>query len=89
MKQTCRLQPSIFAAFLIVCAPPASAQSTAAEDALELATSGQKTEFGFSEGSFLAVPIPFSNPTLGTGLAGGVAWLFTADEDSRTSSIGI
>ncbi len=59
------------------------------EDAIGVVPKGEDSDIGFSNGSFIAVPIPFSNPTLGNGLAAGVAWLFSADENSNTSSIGI
>jgi outer membrane protein assembly factor BamA len=43
---------------------------------------------GFSNGSFIAVPIPFNDPTFGTGLVLGGGYLFTADEGSDTSFLG-
>lgn len=69
---------------------PASAQQSLSEEALSTVPSGADAqELGFGGGSVLAVPLPFSNPTLGSGVAAGVAWLFTADEASRSSTIGI
>ena len=65
------------------------AQTSLSEDAIGVVPKGEDSDIGFSNGSFIAVPIPFSNPTLGNGLAAGVAWLFSADEISNTSSIGI
>ncbi|MFY0691310.1 MAG: BamA/TamA family outer membrane protein [Paracoccaceae bacterium] len=59
------------------------------ETTLDAIPTGEATEFGFSSGSLIAVPIPFSNPTIGNGLAGGGAWLFSADSASRTSTIGL
>ncbi|MFK7871521.1 MAG: BamA/TamA family outer membrane protein [Roseobacter sp.] len=71
-------------------AVPVLAQQSLSEDALNTVPSGTDAqELGFGNGSVLAVPLPFSNPTLGSGFAAGVAWLFTADEGSRSSSIGI
>jgi hypothetical protein len=46
-------------------------------------------EIGFSNGSFLVAPIPFENPALGSGLAVGTAYMFSADPASDTSSLGI
>lgn len=50
---------------------------------------GVPQEYGLRAGSFLAAPIPFSNPTIGSGLALGAAWLFSADPGSDSSSVGI
>lgn len=50
----------------------------------------EKTEeFGFRHGSFVAAPIPFSNPLLGAGLTLGAGYLYQTDEDSNTSQIGV
>ena len=67
----------------------AHAQTSLAEDTLELVSADKEREFGFRAGSFILAPIPFSNPTIGNGFAGGGAWLFTTDSGSKTSSIGL
>jgi hypothetical protein len=46
-------------------------------------------EYGLRAGSVIAAPIPFSNPTIGSGLALGAAWLFSADPGSDSSSVGL
>ncbi|MHA3976875.1 BamA/TamA family outer membrane protein [Halovulum sp. GXIMD14794] len=46
-------------------------------------------KFGFSRGSFVGAPIPFRNPTIGTGLALGAGYLFNADENSDASTIAL
>jgi hypothetical protein len=45
--------------------------------------------YGFSNGSLIIAPIPFSNPTIGSGLALGAGYLFKTDEFSSPSLIGI
>ncbi|WP_245227013.1 BamA/TamA family outer membrane protein [Parasedimentitalea maritima] len=49
---------------------------------------GKDTDFGFKNGSVVVAPIPFSNPTIGSGLALGAGYLFKTDENSNTSVIG-
>ena len=44
---------------------------------------------GFSNGSFIAVPIPSKDPTFGAGLALLGGYLFKADEESANSIIGL
>jgi len=39
-------------------------------------------------GKLVAVPVPISNPTVGTGLAAGVGYLFNLDPESKASMIG-
>lgn len=89
MSKRSLFQTGVAVAALGVCATASFAQSSLSEDSLEVVPKGEESDIGFSNGSFIAVPIPFSNPTLGSGLAAGVAWLFSADENSDTSSIGI
>ena len=43
---------------------------------------------GFQGGSFVVAPVPFSNPTIGSGLALGAGYLFKTDPAARTSTIG-
>ncbi|MEX0319769.1 MAG: BamA/TamA family outer membrane protein [Ruegeria sp.] len=43
---------------------------------------------GIRNGSFVVAPIPFSNPTIGSGLILGAGYLFQLDEGSDPSVIG-
>ncbi|WP_240482041.1 BamA/TamA family outer membrane protein [Ruegeria marisrubri] len=43
---------------------------------------------GFRQGSVVVAPIPFSNPTIGSGLVLGAGYLFQLDEGSDPSVIG-
>lgn len=52
-------------------------------------TAGKDANFGFNNGSVIVAPVPFSNPTIGSGLAVGAGYLFKTDPDSKTSVIGI
>lgn len=49
----------------------------------------EKTDYGMREGSFLAVPIPFSNPVIGAGLALGGGYLFQLTPEAETSFVGL
>ena len=44
---------------------------------------------GILDGSVVVAPIPFSNPTIGNGLALGAGYLFQLDEGSKPSVIGL
>lgn len=44
---------------------------------------------GFRNGSVIVAPIPFSNPTIGSGLVLGAGYLFSIDPGSKPSVIGI
>lgn len=44
--------------------------------------------FSLRNGSFIVAPIPFADPTLGTGLVAVVGYLFQSDSGSDTSNIG-
>ncbi|WP_159454034.1 BamA/TamA family outer membrane protein [Roseovarius albus] len=48
-----------------------------------------QADIGFRNGSFIAVPVPFSNPMIETGIALGGAYLFQSDEGSNTSMFGV
>lgn len=52
-------------------------------------TVAEKTDFGFRNGSVVAAPIPFSNPTIGSGLVLGLGYLFNLDPGSKPSVIGV
>jgi len=49
----------------------------------------QNGDFGIRNGSVVVAPIPFSNPTIGSGLMLGAAYLFQNDAGSKPSMIGI
>jgi surface antigen Omp85-like protein len=50
---------------------------------------GRDSDFGFRNGSVVVAPIPFSNPTIGSGLMLGAGYLFQTDAGSKPSMIGI
>ncbi len=50
---------------------------------------GGERSIGFRRGSFVVAPVPFSNPTIGSGLAVGLGYLFKTDPAARTSTIGL
>ncbi|MEE4187531.1 MAG: BamA/TamA family outer membrane protein [Roseobacter sp.] len=52
-------------------------------------TTQEKTEFGLRNGSFLAVPVPFSNPVIGSGLSLGAGYLFQLAPEADTSFVGL
>ncbi|MEY8841006.1 hypothetical protein AB9K41_18420, partial [Cribrihabitans sp. XS_ASV171] len=54
-----------------------------------VAKTHEEASVGFRNGSFVVAPIPFSNPTIGSGLAVGLGYLFQFDETSKPSMIGI
>ncbi|MCE8536132.1 BamA/TamA family outer membrane protein [Ruegeria pomeroyi] len=80
---------------LLLClwsAPQAAAQAgkSTLETEVGRFTSVEKEELpGFRRGSFVVAPIPFSNPTIGSGLVLGAGYLFTLDPASKPSMIGI
>jgi hypothetical protein len=47
------------------------------------------SDYGFRNGSVIVAPIPFSNPTIGSGLMLGAGYLFNTDPGSKPSVIGI
>jgi outer membrane protein assembly factor BamA len=48
----------------------------------------EDSDYGFRNGSIVVAPIPFSNPTIGSGLMLGVVYLFKTDTTSKPSMIG-
>ncbi|WP_244614856.1 BamA/TamA family outer membrane protein [Pukyongiella litopenaei] len=46
-------------------------------------------EYGVRDGSLVVAPIPFSNPTIGSGLVLGAGYLFNLDPASKPSMVGI
>jgi outer membrane protein assembly factor BamA len=73
------------AAALLLAASPLAAQHEAVTETLKDAEEIPPISL---KGSWVAVPIPVSNPTIGTGLAAGVAYLFRLDEKSKSSLVG-
>ncbi|MFK7764440.1 MAG: BamA/TamA family outer membrane protein [Roseobacter sp.] len=76
------------ACFAVTCAAPADAQNKPFQAPTELAEKTAPKGYGFRTGSFIAAPIPFESPSLGTGLALGGAYLFQNDRLSDASSLG-
>lgn len=70
---------------------PARAQDQASfEEQLEILPEvGGKSDYGFRSGSVIVAPIPFSNPTVGSGLMLGAGYLFKTDAGSKPSMIGV
>lgn len=54
----------------------------------QLGSTTKNSNVGFRRGSVVVAPIPFSNPTIGTGLILGAGYLFQFDEGSKPSVIG-
>lgn len=52
-------------------------------------TTQEKTDYGLRNGSVLAVPVPFSNPAIGSGLSLGAGYLFQLDPEADTSFVGL
>ncbi|QJF51103.1 BamA/TamA family outer membrane protein [Roseobacter ponti] len=76
------------ALFLSVSAPcAAQAQAAATLDRLVDSAEVADSDFGFRRGSFILAPVPFSNPTLDSGLLLGAGYLFTLP-GSKPSGIG-
>ncbi len=73
----------------LLCVPaPALAQNKPFQAPTDLAEKTAPDGYGFRTGSFVAAPIPFESPSLGTGLALGGAYLFQNDRLSDASSLG-
>ena len=53
-----------------------------------IADVAEESDFGFRNGSVVVAPIPFSNPTVGSGLVLGAGYLFKTDATSKPSMIG-
>ena len=69
---------------------PAQATTQIVEENLSAVPSSERdTEIGVQRGSFLVVPIPFSNPVIGTGLALGGGYLFELAPGAKTSFVGV
>nr|WP_319948730.1 BamA/TamA family outer membrane protein [uncultured Shimia sp.] len=64
-------------------------QSLVARSTKPVKQAAENEDIGFRRGSFIAAPIPFSNPLIETGLALGLGYLFQADPDSGTSVLGV
>ncbi|WP_454277259.1 BamA/TamA family outer membrane protein [Roseovarius sp. MBR-154] len=67
---------------------------TAAESNLDhkmapLTDASSQSDFGLRSGSLIVAPVPFSDPMIGNGLALGAGYLFTIDEGSDPSMLGV
>jgi outer membrane protein assembly factor BamA len=84
------LRPAAAVAALVVSAGVAAAQSGLPQGKVNVTGSeAARSSLGFGEGSFVAVPIPFNDPTFGAGLALGGGYLFKQDAESATSFLGL
>ena len=54
----------------------------------QLETNGKSEESPYvaNKGDFVAAPIPFSNPTIGSGLAGVLAYFYPQDDKQKNLS---
>ncbi|MDA7964859.1 BamA/TamA family outer membrane protein [Ruegeria sp.] len=74
----------------VLTAPLAQAGSVTLEANVDPFDEAQEeAAIGFRNGSFIAVPIPFSDPTIGSGLTLGAGYLFQLDESSKPSLFGV
>lgn len=86
------MKPSTFAAAILMTSAAQSgfAGSVTVENNLDPFDDAQEEEaLGFRNGSFIVVPIPFSDPTIGSGLTLGGGYLFQMDEGSKPSFFGL
>jgi outer membrane protein assembly factor BamA len=77
----------VAAAIAAATAGPAPAQDII-DGQVKLIPRQESATIGFTNGSFVAAPIPFRNPTIGTGLALGGGYLFKDEARSATSFLG-
>jgi len=91
LRDKALFSPSVRAlTFLSVLPGAAMAGSATIEPGVEPFDAAQEEEaVGFRNGSLVAVPIPTSDPTLGSGLTVVAGYLFTLDEGSKPSGIGV
>jgi hypothetical protein len=77
--------------FLMLLAMPAAvaAQLQPTQEPIDRIAKTGSNAIGWTRGSFVVAPIPLSNPTIGSGLILGAGYLFTIDEGSNPSSVGI
>lgn len=66
---------------------PANAQASAILDPFSEMSEIAESDYGFKRGSFIVAPIPFSNPTIDSGLLLGAGYLFTLP-GSKPSGLG-
>lgn len=82
----------IITAFLgVCCATWSGAQTTefATDPLSQTVRENPEETVGFRNGNFVAVPVPFSSPGVGSGLALGGGYLFKLNPEARTSVIGV
>ena len=85
-----RLVLALSLAVLAVAPGTASAGSNTVEpNVAAFDTPQDDAAVGFGQGSVIVVPIPFSDPTIGSGLALAAGYLFTIDEGSKPSMLGL
>jgi hypothetical protein len=86
--QISAIRHALFLALGLLCAAPVLA-SDIVDGQVQLIPREDAATIGFSNGSFVAAPIPFRNPTIGTGLALGGGYLFKDEARSATSFLGL
>jgi hypothetical protein len=91
MSLSAAVRAAAAAAALSAAALPAAATGPASveREFTRIEESGGERSLGFRRGSFVVAPVPFSNPTIGAGLALGAGYLFKTDPAARTSTIGL
>ena len=78
------------ASVTLLTATQALCGATTIENNIDTFDDAQNEEaVGFRAGSVIAVPIPFSDPTIGSGLTLGAGYLFNMDETSDPSLLGV
>lgn len=95
MKDHETLRPFVKTAATVCCAwlflsHQAIANPNIVDDQFDSVRSVQeKSDYGLRNGSLIVVPVPFSNPVVGGGLALGGGYLFQLDPEADTSFIGL
>lgn len=83
-----RTTTALLAGFLVLVSPSVSqAQNKPFDQPADVMSNTQREGVGFRSGSFIVAPVPFDNPSLGTGLALGGAYLFKNDRLSDASTL--
>lgn len=91
------MAPNHFLVLSLLCAAALTAQVGRADPTTNVVEGqmgrmddvGDQEAVGFGDGSFIVAPIPFSNPTVGSGLVLGAGYLFSLDTGSDPSMLGI
>ena len=73
----------------LIMSSPAQAQDSIERQFESIKKVEENSDFGFRNGSVVVAPIPFSDPTIGSGLMLGAGYLFQTDSGSKPSMLGI